>query len=373
MLTQPQSTVRLYVISVLTSSSQSVVSPALHCHAFATPYFHPLFCRYSVSSLGLYLSRSAKATMTSSSSPSSHASTSSWLCPFHCGQVYKRSSGRSIRRHVNTCFRQHNSATTAELSDEQLSIVICDLQDSGQLATGLRRWRMRRSRRLADELDDKDRWDCIWGCGRMYRVTSSRSILHHANTCTMRPEWYDGETDIKTLRMENEEKKTKKKRSNDFDEQSSVLASSSGSSLPSIPESLSCHSATDWSGDEHSCDLPSPLPQLIPSDTPRSMSACTFGSSSSVRCSTSPVARLVSLPDPNPAVVLPYDRTIPAYVLSNIQQSLIELDSLLTYIGSLCTRHASASSHIARAPLLDDYIGTLSHLLQSPSASVPSW
>ena len=119
-----------------------------------------------------------------------------WQCPFECGQCYKRSSGRSIRRHVTACFRCHH-ASAAALSDSELSTLIGAQQDSGKLNTGLRRWRMRQPRRMAAQLSDNDRWDCIWQCGKSYRSTSSRSIQRHANQCSRRADGQKGDVDVK--------------------------------------------------------------------------------------------------------------------------------------------------------------------------------
>ena len=84
-----------------------------------------------------------------------------------------------------SCFRSHNPSS-ASLSDEQLSAAIDAQHESGQLVTGLRRWRMRQPRRLAEQLSDDDRWDCVWGCGKSYRATSSRSIQRHTSDCDRR-------------------------------------------------------------------------------------------------------------------------------------------------------------------------------------------
>ena len=134
-----------------------------------------------------------------------------WHCPFSCGQTYKRSSGRSIRRHVSVCFRVHHPATSA-LSDEQLSAAISEQQDSGQLHTGLRRWKMRQSPRLATELSDDDRWDCFWGCGKSYRATTIRSIQCHANTCYLRADGRTGDVDVREVReLRGQQQRTKRR------------------------------------------------------------------------------------------------------------------------------------------------------------------
>ena len=85
-----------------------------------------------------------------SSSPSSLSSCSSnalnspssnqmppaaWRCWYGCGKEYKKSSGRSIRRHVTCCFRQHWPGGET-LTEEQVSALISSQQESGQLQTG---------------------------------------------------------------------------------------------------------------------------------------------------------------------------------------------------------------------------------------------
>ena len=122
----------------------------------------------------------------SSSFPIRSVRASVWQCPLGCGQSYKKSSGRSIRRHLVSCFRQHNQSAAATMSDSQLSTLIAERQDTGQLQTGLRRWRMRSSRRRVDELRDEERWQCVWGCGKRYRSTSTRSIQRHIAECDRR-------------------------------------------------------------------------------------------------------------------------------------------------------------------------------------------
>ena len=158
-----------------------------------------------------------------------------WACPFDCGQRYKRSSGRSVRRHVNTCFRAHNPSAAA-LSDEQLSAIISEQQASGQLITGLRRWKVRQPRRLAEDLSDEDRWDCLWGCGKSYRATSSRSIQRHANMCDMRPEGRTGDVDVKALQEQSREQRKKRREEPDGRVDS---ASGSSSSIEDDADSMS--------------------------------------------------------------------------------------------------------------------------------------
>ena len=119
-----------------------------------------------------------------------------WHCPFDCGQTYKRSSGRSIRRHVDACFRSHHTPTAAP-SDSELSALISAQQVSGQQHVSIRRWRMKRARQVAEELADTDRWDCMWACGKSYHSTSIRSIQRHVSHCPLRTDKQDGEIDSK--------------------------------------------------------------------------------------------------------------------------------------------------------------------------------
>ena len=143
--------------------------------------------------------------------PSSPRCGLAWQCPLACGVRYARSSGRSIRRHVALCFRAHTSGAQS-LSDEQLSTLISEQQDSGQPFTGLRRWRMRQPRRLAVELSDDDRWDCVWGCGKSYRATSGRSIQQHANRCSLRADGRRSDVDVKELQERRMQQQRKKRR-----------------------------------------------------------------------------------------------------------------------------------------------------------------
>ena len=118
-------------------------------------------------------------------SDSSSSSNTLWHCSYGCGKVYRKSSGRSIRRHVVSCFKVHWPGG-ADLSDSELSTLIALQQDRGLLVTGLRRWKMRQSRRPAHELTESEKWRCPWNCGKFYRSTSSRSIQRHATTCPNR-------------------------------------------------------------------------------------------------------------------------------------------------------------------------------------------
>ena len=60
-------------------------------------------------------------------------------------------------------------------------------QESGQLVTGLKRWKMRQSCRSTSELSDGEKWICPRGCGKMYRVSSTVSIQKHTVRCSGRP------------------------------------------------------------------------------------------------------------------------------------------------------------------------------------------
>ena len=183
-----------------------------------------------------------------------------WVCPFECGQQYKRSSGRSIRRHVHVCFRAHNPSA-ATLSDEQLSAIISQQQTSGQLMTGLRRWKMRQPRRLAEALAENDRWDCVWGCGKSYRSTSSRSIQRHANTCCLRSDDRTGDVDVKRLWRQSRERRIRQRRyqlgSTERDSSKGAEADSGGDSASSSP--LYSHSTA---GSSHAVARSHPMPSI---------------------------------------------------------------------------------------------------------------
>ena len=71
---------------------------------------------------------------------------------------------------------------------------------------------MRQPRRLAEELADSDRWDCVWGCGKSYRATSSRSIQRHANSCYLRSDGRSGSVDVKRLWRQSREGRNKQRR-----------------------------------------------------------------------------------------------------------------------------------------------------------------
>ena len=109
-----------------------------------------------------------------------------WTCAYGCGTTYRRSSGRSIRRHVVACFRRHwHGADT--LTDAEVSALISREQDAGHIVTGLRRWKMRQTRRNADQIPPHERWTCSNApCNKFYRSTSSRSIQRHIAACAHR-------------------------------------------------------------------------------------------------------------------------------------------------------------------------------------------
>ena len=131
--------------------------------------------------------------------------TGCWSCFYGCGKQYKKSSGRSIHRHVTRCFRQ-DWPDGETLSEEAVSALISSQQERGLLQTGLRRWKMRQSRRNADDLPEAEVWACPFGCGKRYRSTSSRSIQNHANGCINRNDDGVGDVDVKRLRVEHDAK-----------------------------------------------------------------------------------------------------------------------------------------------------------------------
>ena len=105
-----------------------------------------------------------------------------WHCSLGCGTLYEKSSGRSIRRHMTLCFRSHWPGGKT-LSESEVQVLMSAQQESGQLVTGLRRWRKRQSCRPTVDLSDDETWTCPNGCSKVYRVTSSRSIRLHLLAC----------------------------------------------------------------------------------------------------------------------------------------------------------------------------------------------
>ena len=109
-----------------------------------------------------------------------------WQCFLGCGKRYKKSSGRSIRRHALQCYRRHFPADCAGRSDGQVHELLAGKHEDGRVNTGLRAWRLRQSRRAAHDLPPHERWECPNGCRQCYRSTSSKSIERHMDTCTGR-------------------------------------------------------------------------------------------------------------------------------------------------------------------------------------------
>ena len=137
---------------------------------------------------------SAKLTVRSPSSLSLHSpsagandSAHSWQCSYSCGTVYRKSSGRAIRRHMIKCFRTQWPCF-AGLADKQIDRMIGEQQDRGLLITGIKQWRLRKGTRSAHELLEHEKWHCPWDCGKYYRNTSSTSIQRHARVCPARAE-----------------------------------------------------------------------------------------------------------------------------------------------------------------------------------------
>ena len=285
----------------------------------------------------------------------------SWLCPFACGQTYQRSSTRSIRSHIYACFRQHKPALSC-VSDKQLSDVICHLQNSGQLVTGLRRWKKRRTRRLAHELSDNDRWDCIWGCGKMYRVTSSRSVQHHANTCILRSDEQDGDVDVKRPRAPDKQKKQQH-----MCVESNSAPASSNLSIPLLGSTEST-TALPSSNDDYPI-LPAPCPYFAPWHTPRTMSSEPFTSWTPAPSSPT-IARPATLQQihmtTTTANVQRYRRDPVAALESMTLDNRIFLELLFRCLND------SASNPVADIPLMhqsDEYIAGLASFLRSCQVS----
>ena len=104
-------------------------------------------------------------------------------CFLGCGQQYRKSSVRSIRRHVLLYHRRWFAAEGADMSDAQLYAVMASQQEDGTVYTGLSRWRLRKSGRTVIDLPPHERWECTNGCGQHYRITSSKSIGKHVSMC----------------------------------------------------------------------------------------------------------------------------------------------------------------------------------------------
>ena len=111
-----------------------------------------------------------------------------WFCFQGCGKHYKKSSGRSIRRHALSCYRTHHPEECGGMSDMEVHAMLAVKQEDGEVQTGLRAWRLRQSRRQASDLPQHERWECPNGCKQFYRSTSSKSIEKHMQTCTYKPD-----------------------------------------------------------------------------------------------------------------------------------------------------------------------------------------
>ena len=105
-----------------------------------------------------------------------------WHCSLGCGTLYERSSGRSIRRHMTSCFRSHWPGGQ-QLSESEVQLLMSTQQESGLLVTGLRRWKKRQSCRAKVDIHEDETWTCPKGCSKVYRLTSSRSIQQHLLVC----------------------------------------------------------------------------------------------------------------------------------------------------------------------------------------------
>ena len=132
-------------------------------------------------------SSSSSAASTPTGRPSTRKSRpNDWFCFQGCGKHYKKSSGRSIRRHALSCYRTHHAAECRGMSDAEVHALLAIKQEDGEVQTGLRAWRLRQSRRQASELPQHERWECPNGCRQYYRSTSSKSIEKHTQTCTVK-------------------------------------------------------------------------------------------------------------------------------------------------------------------------------------------
>ena len=181
-----------------TSFSQSALSPpAQTTHPIGISgrqLFQPLSPFFLSSAMNIAASLPSLDTVQPSSLRSSLASSPDsahrvgnplWQCSLGCGKQYEKSSSRSIRRHMVSCFRSHWPGAK-ELSDSEMQELMSAQQESGHLVTGLRRWKMRQSSRSTLELSDGEKWLCPQGCGQVYRVSSTLSIKNHTSRCRRR-------------------------------------------------------------------------------------------------------------------------------------------------------------------------------------------
>ena len=86
---------------------------------------------------------------------------------------------------MTSCFRSHWPGGQ-QLSESEVQALISSQQESGQLVTGLRRWKKRQSCRPTSSLAEDETWTCPNGCSKVYRLTSSRSIHQHVLHCVVR-------------------------------------------------------------------------------------------------------------------------------------------------------------------------------------------
>ena len=165
--------------------SSSPASPAADDYSTAattaSPSQPPSFPSSSASSVGSSPSTPPVRPLGSSSRKSRP---NDWYCFQGCGKHYKKSSGRSIRRHALSCYRTHHPDECSGMSDVELHALLAVKQEDGEVQTGLRAWRLRQSRRQASELPQHERWECPNGCRQYYRSTSSKSIEKHSQTCS---------------------------------------------------------------------------------------------------------------------------------------------------------------------------------------------
>ena len=183
-----------------------------------------------------------------------------------------------------------------------MSQLISIQQESGQLQTGLRKWKMRRSRRNVEDLPDADAWACPFGCGKRYRSTSSRSIQNHANGCDNRNDDGVGDVDVKRLKTEHDEERRRTRqqeneretatRTGRIKREDQGSGSSAGEGVGS-PQRMQARTAGDTDIDHNSffspfpsdvvLSLPSPpSPIGIPCDPASLGDTCSPGSTSSL-------------------------------------------------------------------------------------------
>ena len=276
-----------------------------------------------------------------------------WHCFLGCGQRYMKSSGRSIRRHVLACYRKQFASECKGVSDAQIHELLVSQEEKGIIHTGLKRWRLRRGRRLAMDLPPHERWDCPNQCGRYFRSTSSRSIAKHKSACRAdeRKEHDAHAQPHHTAASQSSHSSTSTQSS--FVAAMTSLTTSSSASSSSSPLSSSSHSSL----------LPSTSASSSTSLSSSSLSSASFSSPSSFS-SHPPFVALASLPQlssniasnaslPTPSqpqfstplvsTVLPTD----SWSIDRLNNALRLSESMVAHAAAL---HAAVSASASASP-----------------------